>query len=146
MLQLWYGETKVAAVQTMVRASEELLRAAPANVSTLALIEATAPVPSPEGRKALADWSVRVAARFARAAIVAEGGGFRSSLVRGVGLAFTTLTPHRLPFKFFATVAEAASYLGPVLSQPGEGPGQLEATIAALRLERREITPARPWT
>jgi hypothetical protein len=135
VIQIWYGETRVPAVQAMSRACEDLLRTAQGDVSTVALIEASAPAPDHAGRKALADWSGRVAARFARAAVIAEGGGFRSSLVRGVGLAFTTLTPHRLPFKFFATVADAATYLGPSLSQPQAGPRDLETAISALRVE-----------
>lgn len=130
----------------MSRTCEELLRTGQRDVSTLVLIEATAPAPSQESRKALAEWSGRVAGRLSRAAVVAEGGGFRSSLVRGVGLAFTTLTPHRLPFKFFATVAEGAAYLGPVLQQPLDGPHQLELAIAALRASKPADAAMRRWT
>lgn len=136
VIQLWYGETRPMAVHSMSRVCEELLRTAPRQASTILLIEPTAPAPGAEGRKALADWSGRVAARFVRAVVVAEGGGFRSSLVRAVGVAFTTLTPHRLPFKFFAGVTEGASHLGPTLSDPQGGPRQLEAAIAALRSTR----------
>ena len=72
-------------------------------------------------------------ARMTAAVIVAEGSGFRSALVRGVGVALTTLTPHRVPFKFCSDVDEAMIQLSPVVPTAFGGVAALKGAIEQLR-------------
>ena len=73
--------------------------------------------------------------KMAGAVLVAEGSGFRASLVRGVGLALTTLMPHRIPFKFVATVDEAVDHLAPKLRVTSGGSPVLKAVVERLRAD-----------
>lgn len=133
VIQVWSGPTTASLVGLTSRACKEMLRTKSGEASTLTVIASNAPVPDGDARAALAAFSRDVASQLAKAAVVAEGGGFRSSLVRGVGVAFTTLNPHRLPFKFFCSVEEAAAYLAPALSRTSGGAHQLIEVMGRLR-------------
>lgn len=75
------------------------------------------------------------------AVVVAEGGGFRAALVRGVGIALSTMMPHRVPFKFVSEVEEALALLGPHLSKAGRGVAGLRDALGKLRDAVSEQVP-----
>jgi hypothetical protein len=75
-----------------------------------------------------------VVPRLASAVLVAEGGGFRAALVRGVGVALTVLVPHRVPFKFCSGVQEGLKQIAPALVG---SPGGVLGLSAALDLARQ---------
>ena len=64
---------------------------------------------------------------------VPEGGGFRSAMVRGVGVALTVLAPHKAPFKFAGSVAEGAQQLARFLPASAGGAEQLAAAAPEAR-------------
>jgi hypothetical protein len=86
----------------------------------LGIVEPTSPPPDDKARAELAKFSKDVVPQLAVAIMVGEGGGFRASLVRAVGVTLTTLMPHRVPFKFLSNVEDALIVIAPVLS-PGAG-------------------------
>lgn len=86
----------------------------------LGIVEPTSPPPDDKARAELAKFSREIVPKLALAIIVGEGGGFRASLVRAVGITLTTLMPHRLPFKFLSNVEDALTVIAPMLS-PGAG-------------------------
>jgi hypothetical protein len=66
---------------------------------------------------------------------VAEGSGFRSALVRGVGLTVSTFAPSLLPFKFASSVDEAAVIIASQLSPKAGGAEGLKTAVAGLRVQ-----------
>jgi hypothetical protein len=102
-------------------------------VSYLSIVEASAPPPPDAARQELAKFSRDIVPKMAAAVIVAEGGGFRSAFVRGVGITLTMLMPHKVPFKFASTVKEGAALIGPHLSPSSGGAEGLVRAIADLR-------------
>jgi len=102
-------------------------------VTYLSVIERSSPAPTETVRHALATWSRDVVSKMAVAVMVAEGGGFKNALVRGVGVALTVLLPHRVPFKFASTVEEGALLLAPFLLEIAQGSHELTLAIADTR-------------
>jgi len=103
------------------------------DVTYLSVIERSSPAPSETVRAELATWSRDVVSKLAMAVIVAEGGGFKNALVRGVGVALTLLAPHKVPFKFTSSVEEGAALLAPFLPEGTGGAAELVLAIAAVR-------------
>jgi hypothetical protein len=109
-------------------------------VTCLFIVEASSPPPNDAARKELARFSRDIVPRMSLAVIVAEGGGFRAALVRGVGVALTTLMPHSVPFKFVNTVDEALALLKLHLSPTAGGAEGLRRALTEMRAQM----PARP--
>ena len=107
-----------------------LLEDAPGPVTCLMVVERSSPAPDDPVRRVLANWSRDVVPRLAAAVVVSEGGGFRSALVRGVGVALTALLPHRLPLKFAGSVEEATRSIERFLPDTSGGAPRLNAEIA----------------
>lgn len=122
-------------VSTMVQTCNELIANGKGPVTCIGIVERSSPPPEPPVRAALATWSRDVVPRMAGAVLVAEGSGFRASLVRGVGLALTTLMPHRIPFKFVATVEEAVDHIAPKVRVTSGGAPVLRGVIERLRAD-----------
>lgn len=135
VVHLWEGPPTLADARVMVRACEKLLDEGHRNVTTIGIVARKSPPPEPEVRKVLAHWSQHVVSRMAGAVLVAEGGGFRAALVRGVGLALTTFAPHKIPFQFFDNVDSAIAALAPHLAPSSGGPVGLARAIRDLRAE-----------
>jgi len=102
-------------------------------VTYLSVIERASPAPSEPVRREMAQWSRDVVARLSAAVIVAEGGGFKNALVRGVGVALTVLAPHKVPFKFASTVAEASELLVRFIPDNSGGPAELARAVTEVR-------------
>jgi hypothetical protein len=136
VIHVWRGAPTVENLQKMVDACEKLL-ATGQGVTTLSIIERGSPAPGELARHALAAWSRDVVPRMAGAVLVAEGSGFRSALVRGVGVALTALVPHKVPFKFCSDVDEALAELSHAIPSATGG-------IKALKLALDQVRAAMP--
>jgi hypothetical protein len=88
--------------------------------TSLFIVEAKSPSPDDETRRNFATFSRDIVSKMSLSVIVSEGGGFRGALVRAVGVALTTILPHRSNFKFVNDVEAAAQLLGSRL-MPGTG-------------------------
>lgn len=134
VIHIWRGEPTGPAVARLVEACKSLL-ASGSDVTCVGVIERSSPAPDEAARTALARWSRDVVPKMAGAVFVAEGSGFRAALVRGVGVALTTLVPHRVPFKFFGTIGEALQQVVPKLPANSGGVFALKAEIERLRAD-----------
>lgn len=126
----------VASVEQMKRVSaacQSLLENSRGPVTCLAVVQRSSPPPVDVVRREMAIWSRNVVPKLAVAVIVAEGGGFRSALVRGVVVFLTTIVPHRVPFTLAASVAEAVEILAQYLPTASGGSTELSAEIARVR-------------
>jgi len=130
---IFRGEATLANVGNISKVCAAELAAGPGPVTYLGVIERSSPAPSDLVRKELANWSRDVVSRMACAVMVAEGGGFKNALVRGVGVALTVLAPHRVPFKFASTVDEATSLLDKHLPAGSGGAHELARVVAEVR-------------
>jgi hypothetical protein len=135
LIHIWRGPATAPAVGRMVEACKTLLSNGKGNVTCLVIVERSSPPPAEPVRLALARWSREMVPRMAAAVFVAEGGGFRSAIVRGVGLTLTTLVPHRVPFKFVATLQEALNELARAIPVHTGGVVGLGMAVDALRAE-----------
>jgi hypothetical protein len=102
-------------------------------VCFLGIVEPTSPPPDEGARAELTRFSREVVPSLAVAIIVGEGGGFRMSLVRAVGITLTALLPHRVPFKFLSNVKDAIPLIVPHLSPEADGADGLELALAEVR-------------
>lgn len=130
VISIYSGAATLQHVLNVSNACKSLLEKRSARVTYLSVIERSSPAPTETVRRALAVWSRDVVTKLAAAVIVAEGGGFKNAIVRGVGVALTVLAPHQVPFKFASTVQEGANLLAPWLHAVGSGPADLIAAIA----------------
>lgn len=139
VIQIWRGTPSGRISANFNRIALEFASASVIPATMLFVVEASSPAPDEETRKNFAAMSRDVVAKMAMAVIVSEGGGFRGALVRAVGVALTTIMPHRSPLKFVNDVESAAQLLKPhlVLSTGGV-PGLLKATA-----ELRTLIPAK---
>jgi hypothetical protein len=127
------GAPTLQHVLNMSNACKGLLEKRAARITYLSVIERSSPAPTDTVRRELAVWSRDVVTKLASAVIVAEGGGFKNALVRGVGVALTVLAPHQVPFKFTSSVEEGTTLLAPFLRGAGSGAADLLLAIAAGR-------------
>jgi len=133
LLQVWRGTATAEAIARTNQIARSLIEDSPGSVTCLYLVESTSPPPLELARKQLVVFSRELASQMALAVIVAEGGGFRAALVRGVGIALSTMMPHRVPFKFVNGVEEALALLGPHLPKAGGGVAGLRDALSELR-------------
>lgn len=140
VIHVWRGAPTVENLQKMVDACEKLLQSS-RDVTTISIVERGSPAPGELARHALAAWSRDVVPRMAGAVIVAEGSGFRSALVRGVGVALTALVPHKVPFKFCSDLDEALIELSPAIPASLGGTKALKVAVEQLRAA---MPPAAP--
>ncbi|HYQ46931.1 MAG TPA: hypothetical protein VER11_33400 [Polyangiaceae bacterium] len=133
VVSMFRGAPTLQHVLNMSNACKALLEQRPAQVTYLSVIERSSPAPTETVRRELAVWSRDVVTKLALAVIVAEGGGFKNAIVRGVGIALTVVLPHQVPFKFTSSVEEGATLLGPFLPADSGGAMALISAVAAGR-------------
>ena len=143
LIQLWRREVTAEAVGHLIEITRSFSEEQARPVCSIAVIERTSPPPAEQVRSSLSRFYRDFAADFASAVVVAEGGGFRSALVRGVGVALSMLAPKTLPFEFVATVRQAAVIIGGHLSAASGGATGLERSVEEVRMQlEREQTSA----
>ncbi|HEV8551389.1 MAG TPA: hypothetical protein VGQ57_20215 [Polyangiaceae bacterium] len=133
VIEVWRGVATVEGSERMIATCERMLAEVGTPVTFIAVLERSSPPPSEHVRKALARWSRDLVPRMASAVLVAEGGGFRAALVRGVGTALTLLMPHRVPFKFCTSIDEGLKVLAPSLVRSPGGVLGLSAAVEHAR-------------
>jgi hypothetical protein len=124
-IQIWRGPPTGKTSAQVNRIAAEFLTANSFPATSLFIVEQRSPSPDDETRRNFAAFSRDVVAGMKLAVIVSEGGGFRGALVRAVGVALTTILPHRSNFKFVNDVETAAQLLGPHLVPGSGGPPAL---------------------
>jgi hypothetical protein len=133
VFSVYRGVCTVPHVASITAACNSLLEKHNESVTYLGVIERGSPAPTESVRRELATWSRDVVTKMAVAVIVPEGGGFRSAMVRGVGVALTVLAPHNVPFKFAGDVVEGAQLLARFLPASAGGAEQLAAAVEEAR-------------
>ena len=133
VLTCFTGPITVQHASTISNACKGLLAEARGDATYFSVIERSSPAPNEAVRRELATWSRDVVSKMKLAVLVAEGGGFKNALVRGVGVALTVLVPHQVPFKIASSVEEGVSLLAPFLPGKAGGPAELSLAIADVR-------------
>lgn len=139
VIEIWRGAATVHGSSKMVEICEDLIARSRGPVTFIAVLEPNSPPPPDPVRRVLARWSRDVVPKMAAAVMVAEGSGFRTAIVRAVGVTLTTLVPHRVPFKFHATVESALDELAPHLPPGSGGATALRQAIDDLRAEMAKL-------
>ena len=101
--------------------------------NNLLIIETTSNAPKGAVFDEFARFNREVVVRMGASVAVAEGGGFRLAMVRGVAAGLALVLPTKVPYTFVETVEQGAAVLAPKLSPASGGvPGLLRA-VRALR-------------
>jgi hypothetical protein len=119
----------------MNQIARELVAKDSLRASYFSIVEPSSPPPNDKARAELARFSRQIVPDMAAAIIVAEGGGFRASLVRAVGVTLTMLLPHRVPFKFPSNVEDGITLIAPHLSPGAGGAHGLRRALADVRAQ-----------
>jgi hypothetical protein len=129
LIQIWRGAPTNLLTGEVNRIASGIVAASVHPISSLFIVERGSPAPDDEARKNMATFSRDIVSRMSISVVVAEGGGFRSALVRAVGVTLTTILPHSSKFRFVNDVSSAVQLIEPHL-KPGTGGarGLLEAT------------------
>jgi hypothetical protein len=149
LIHVWRGRVTPEAAAGFNLIARSFLKDARKPITTLYVVEPSSPPPGDLARAELATWSREIVPKTALAVIVAEGGGFRSALVRGVGITLTALMPHRLQLKFVGELDQALALLRPHLPLAAGGSEGLRGALNELREAManrgtRPINPDRP--
>lgn len=135
LFTIWRGPASPLAVAEMNQIARELVVKDSLPASYFSIVEPSSPPPNDKARAELARFSREIVPSMAVAIIVGEGGGFRASLVRAVGVTLTTLMPHRVPFKFLSNVEDAITLIAPHLSPGAGGREGLRRALADIRAQ-----------
>ena len=98
-----------AAVRATIAPIGAAARRAPGEIAVVIVVEPSSPVPGDDVRAAFGDL-IRADHAIRATVIVAEGSGFRSSLVRSVVTSLLLLARQTAPMKVTSTVPEAAKW------------------------------------
>jgi hypothetical protein len=133
LIQIWRGAPTSPLTAEINRIASAFVASSREPVSSLFIVERGSPPPDDESRKNIAAFSRDLVSRMSISVVVAEGGGFRSALVRAVGVTLTTILPHSSKFRFVNDAESAARLLEPHLGSRSRGAGGLLAAVAELR-------------
>jgi hypothetical protein len=139
-IQIWRGPPTGATSAEVNELATAFVKAAPFLATSLFIVEAKSPAPDEVTRRNFATFSRDIADQMSLAVIVSEGGGFRGALVRAVGIALTTILPHRANFKFVNDVETAAQLLAPRLMPGSGGAAALVAVAEEVRAKIGTVT------
>jgi hypothetical protein len=142
LIQLWRGPATLQAAERWLELGEAfLLQSGDEPCSSLSIVESRSPPPTEKVRLAMAAGFRGLAPRMRHQVVVAEGSVMRSALVRGVGLALSTLSSSSLPLEFVASLNEAAVMLAPDLSPAAGGVEGLKGAVSNLRSQVDKCQP-----
>lgn len=130
---VWRREVTPEGVATLAKIGRAFVDALGTPVSCLTIVESTSPPPSDKVRGSMAAFHREVNPSMKQQIVVAEGSGFRSALVRSIGVALSTISPRTLPFKFVAGIDEAAVMIQPHLSRTAGGADGMKTALRDLR-------------
>jgi len=106
---VWRGAMTPAAIRGIITPIGAAARRSPGQVAVVLVVETSAPVPGEDVRAAFSEL-IRADHPVRCTAIVAEGTGFRSSMVQSVVTSLLQLARPSTPMKVASTVAEAARW------------------------------------
>ncbi len=130
---VWRREVTPEGVDTLAKIGRMFVHSSDVPVCCLTIVESTSPPPSDKVRASMAAFHREVNASMKQQIVVAEGSGFRSALVRSIGVALSTISPKTLPFKFVAGIDEAALLIQPHLSRTAGGAEGMKNALGDLR-------------
>jgi len=134
IIQVWrFATTREAIADLELISRAFIAEQRTRKICSVSIVEHTSPPPGELVRGHLSRFYRELAPSVHEAVIVPEGGGFRAAMVRGVGVALSTLAPRSLSFKFADSVRSAADVVGPHLSPTAGGAMALEAAIEEAR-------------
>lgn len=133
LVVIWRREVTLEGVADLRKIGVAFAQASKAGCSCLTIVQSTSPPPSDKVRGPFAAFHREVAPYMKEQIVIAEGSGFRSALVRSIGVALSTISPKSLPFKFASGIDEAAVLLQPHLSPGAGGRDALKGALAELR-------------
>ncbi|MEP7124939.1 MAG: hypothetical protein ABJE95_28680 [Byssovorax sp.] len=114
-LGVWRGAASVHVVQEWGRQYESMAARCPGGFAALWLIEAQAPPPDAEARRAFKQGSERLGSSIRGIATVAEASGFAGAAIRSVMTALSNATSKRLDRRMFSSCRDASVWLSPYL-------------------------------
>jgi len=133
LVVIWRREVTLEGVAELRKIGTGFAQGSKVPCSCLTIVQSTSPPPSDKVRGPYAAFHREIAPNMKEQIVVAEGSGFRSALVRSIGVALSTISPKSLPFKFASGLDEAAVLIHPHLS-PGSGGGDgMKRALAELR-------------
>jgi hypothetical protein len=109
---VWKKETTIAAVAKVESVFKEQFARYESPLYLMTVIEEGASLPPSEAREAVAIFLRSCAGRMRMSAVVHEGSGFRAAAVRSVVTGLSMLVRLPYPHEIFATVEQAAKWLG----------------------------------
>jgi len=142
LIQLWRGPATLHAAEQWLEAGEAFLRQSGNQpCCSLSIVESRSPPPTEKVRLAMAAGFRGLAPRMRHQIVVAEGSVIRSALVRGVGLALSSMSSSSLPLEYVASLDDAAVTLAPHLSPAAGGPEGLKSAVSNLRSQVDRYSP-----
>jgi len=135
LIHVWCHATTRDAIANLERYARAFIAEQPPGqkICSLGIVERTSPPPGDQVRSDLSRFFRELMPQLNAAIIVPEGGGFRAAMVRGVGVALSTLAPRSLPFTFADSIPSAAQRIAPFLSPRAGGAATLETVIEQAR-------------
>jgi hypothetical protein len=109
---VWKRETTIAGMAKVEAVFKEQLTRYQTGLYLLTVIEEGASLPPAEAREAVAIFLRTAAGKIRMSAVVHEGSGFRAAAVRSVVTGLSMLVRLPYPHEIFATVEQAAKWLG----------------------------------
>jgi hypothetical protein len=133
LIQIWRGAPTATLSAEVNRIARGLVASSVHPIASLFIVERGSPTPDDETRKNFAAFSRDIVSRMSISVVVAEGSGFRSALVRAVGVTLTTILPHSSKFRFVNDLTSAVRLIEPHLKAGGGTAPGLTAAAEELR-------------
>ncbi len=134
---IWRREVTLEGLVALTKIGKAFVHANSTPVCSLTIVESTSPPPSDKVRGTMSAFYREVAPFMKDQIVVPEGSGFRSALVRSIGVALSAISPKSVPFKFVGGLDEAALLLQPHLSRTAGGAEGLKNALRELRNQLR---------
>ena len=146
LIQVWrYTPTRQAVLQ-MVQVADMLIGAQPSRrIFSIGVVERTSPAPNREARDALVQFHRSLVPHVTELIVVPLGGPLRGAVIRGVGVALSSLTTGGLRFRFVDSTAGAAALVAPLLPAETGGAPALDAALQAARVIANTASADKPW-
>lgn len=133
VLVIWRGTTTVADVRRVEQFLGEHVVRCKDFALALTLVDAHAPLPSLESRRAIVGLLQRANGKIERSALVVEGDWLRSTSVRAVVAGATFFSRPNYPHRVFGSLFPAARFLG-IAEDAATGSQRLAELIGIARL------------
>ena len=130
---IWRREVTLEGVAELRKIGNNFTQSMKLPCCCLTIVQSTSPPPSDKVRGPYAAFHREIAPSMKEQIVVAEGSGFRSALVRSIGVALSTISPKSLPFKFASGLEEAAVIIQPHLSPAAGGAEGLKRALSEVR-------------